>query len=174
MLDSFENWLERAVYLYLLFHIFSQLAAKEMYARYLRFFGSLCFLLFLLSPLFSIQKSGESLLDVLDQTTCQQELEAYQKDMQKMEYMQGTYYTKQYEKTLAEEVKKQAEKQGYEVQDVAVTLDEKYEISRIAMTLAKKEEKGALTETYRTQQREKLRTFLSNAFEVEKEVIQIA
>lgn len=173
-MEQLEKWMKGAVYLYLMMHVLSQLAAKETYIRYLRFFCGLCFLTFFLSPVFSVLKEGDSLWERIEDNSYQQELRNWQQDMEKMEYLQGEYCIRQYEDKIAREAEELAVRHRYLVSGVQVRMDDAYQIVEISMTLEGVEgQDGALAESYRQKKKDALQSLIVQEYGVEKGVVQI-
>lgn len=173
-MEQLENWMKGAVYLYLMLHVLSQLAAKESYMRYLRFFCGLCFLVFFLSPVFSFLKEGDSLWERIEDNSYRQELHNWQQDMEKMEYLQGAYCIQQYEDKIAREAEELAVRHKYLVSGVQVQMDESYQITEISMSLEGVEgQGGALAESYRQKKKDELQSLVAQEYGLEKGVVQI-
>lgn len=174
-MDNLEEWMKKAVYLYLLLHALTQLAGKEQYGKYIRFFAGLIFVVFFLTPVWSWLNGTDSLLDQIDSAQYRQELQEWKKDMSKMEYLNEEYYQQEYAREIEEQVQGMVEKEGLVCGQQEVELNESYEINSISLKISGDGGKGdSLASSYLEQEAVKLEQIITEEYQLEEGVVEIA
>lgn len=169
-MNGILNWMKEFLIIYLILAILTHLAATDQYKKYLRFFSGILLLLALLSPALRLFGEDGRLDALVTYETFWEELDSARQDSRKLEFLRGSRHIQKYEQAVAEDIKRQAAKQGIAVSGVEAVLSDDYEISRVEVRLADSNEAEAFDEE---DVKTKLAAFLKQAYGLDESRIFI-
>lgn len=171
------DWVKNYSMVFLLMTIFTSVAAKKEYKKYIQLFVECILVIVLINPLLKVSGKSDDLFEKIAYDSFWQGLEGLKKDQAKMEFQKEEYYVNYYEKAIEEDVRLLAENSGYVITDVKVVLNEQYEVVSMEVYVAKDRVEtiiiGKVNETPPSPEYEVLKKKIAAYYQVDRENIFI-
>lgn len=140
-MDGVLNWVKGIVTLLVVGNVLLYLVQGRTYEKYISFFLQLLVVLAVLSPIAKVAGSEEEFLSYVENTHFLQELDNMKKDYSRVPSDDTNYCKTQYEKVVADDVKRVIEQENYMPSYVLVELSDAYEIESIQIGICITEQK---------------------------------
>lgn len=130
------DWVKNIVAFYIFMTAALHLLPKSSYQKYVRFFGGLLLVVLLLTPILTLFKKKDTLLDRVSYESFRQHLDTIQLDTEGLEQRQKAAYQEEYGKAIGGDITRMAEEQDLTVQSIRVALNTDYEIASVVMDVS--------------------------------------
>ncbi len=188
-MESILEWMKGVIILFVILSALMYLIPKAQYKKHIRFFVEMVLVIAVVHPITEIIYDNEKFEESIRYSEFWQEMENLQKDVEKMEFVQGDYHREEYEKAIEEDIRQMAEGAEYEVCQIEAVLSESYELQNIELVIERAspevwevaevdvgqigEEKSLAEETILKQAAMELRQDIQSFYQLEEEQIVI-
>lgn len=140
-MEHFITWMKGIVLLFFVFTALLYFIPRNVYKKYIRFFMEMMLILAIMYPLLQAVFKENALENLIHYDEFWQEMDNMKLDAEHFEEEQNTYYLKECEKNVEENLRQLILQHGYEVKNIEVKLNTSYEIEDISLVLEETEKK---------------------------------
>ncbi len=122
-MEQVLEWMKTLIFFSLFVTLIIQLLPGSQYKKYVRFFAGMILIVLAVSPLFRLFCGTDAQNELLEAFAYKQESSRLQMDFPYMEQKQQEYYQEQVQVSARELIEKQANAQGFWMEDVKFLMD---------------------------------------------------
>ncbi len=138
-------WVKNVVCFYIFLTVILHLLPRDNYQKYVRLFSGMLLMILVFSPVLSLLKKEDALLQRISQLGFLQDMDNLKLDTAHLQQDQKAMYLREYERAVGMDISRMAEEKQLYANQVDVRLSEEYQVESIAMEISMKgEEKGLL------------------------------